>query len=374
MSEQTTVFPSHKEYLQTRFFSSLDGLRFLCIAAVLWHHSPMMHLDWPLATRGFLGVDMFFVLSGFLIVTLLLREHDKFGKISLKDFYVRRSLRIFPIYFLFIFGAFAVAPFLSDSSSLKEAVSANWLYLVTFTINYADESKGIFSHLWSLSVEEQFYFVWPFLEWKGRRWIRPLIGLILFTCILRDAGILTSMAPLVNASPFSRSLAWGVALAHCLHSEKGYNIVARCFGRRWACLFVGFVLVVVLAQPGSREPWKAIVTSGLLACFVASIVVQPNHLLAPFFRFSPIAYTGTISYGVYLYHVPVLVAVEKVCGKIGVGIWSLSFTFLYFAALFILSAISFEFFEKPILSQRKWFARTEMGRDLDESSESETAV
>jgi peptidoglycan/LPS O-acetylase OafA/YrhL len=191
---------------------------------------------------------------------------------------------------------------------------------------------------------------------------------------LRDTGILSTAAPLINASPFSRSLAWGVALAHLLHSEKGYNFTVRFLGSRWASLITGLLLVTILMQPGIREGWKAISTSALLACFVASIVVQPNHILSPFFRYSPVAYLGTISYGIYLYHMPVVVAVEMLCRKIGIDLWGLSFTALYLGSLTILSAVSFEYFEKPILSQRKRFTRMTMGRILDKVPKSETGT
>ncbi len=89
-------------YLRRRHFGSLDGLRALCIGAVLWHHSPLMDPASPvqLLTRGFTGVDMFFVLSGFLITTLLLREEQATGRISLSAFYWRRALRILPGYLL----------------------------------------------------------------------------------------------------------------------------------------------------------------------------------------------------------------------------------------------------------------------------------
>ena len=93
---------AHDRYLGTRTFASLNGVRGLCILAVLWHHAGG-GLHAQLFERGFLGVDMFFVLSGFLIVTLLLRERDRTGGISLKNFYARRTLRIFPIYYLVLF-------------------------------------------------------------------------------------------------------------------------------------------------------------------------------------------------------------------------------------------------------------------------------
>src|SRR5262245_42024739 len=89
----------YDEFRSRKTFASLDGIRCLSIVAVIWHHS-VVGVPWlPGTERGFLGVDMFFVLSGFLIVTLLLRERDKTGAISMREFYARRALRIFPPYY-----------------------------------------------------------------------------------------------------------------------------------------------------------------------------------------------------------------------------------------------------------------------------------
>src|SRR5215831_19037330 len=94
-----TLDDARKSYLQTRTFGSLDGLRALAILGVIWHHSASALPGWPITARGFLGVDLFFVISGFLIVTLLLRERRRTATISLRKFYVRRFLRIFPPYY-----------------------------------------------------------------------------------------------------------------------------------------------------------------------------------------------------------------------------------------------------------------------------------
>src|SRR5260221_295593 len=91
--------PKHAGYLAIRTFGSLDGLRALSILAVVWHHTQEGFHFLPIAYRGFLGVDLFFMISGFLIVTLLLRERRRTGTISVKKFYIRRFLRIFPPYY-----------------------------------------------------------------------------------------------------------------------------------------------------------------------------------------------------------------------------------------------------------------------------------
>jgi peptidoglycan/LPS O-acetylase OafA/YrhL len=95
---------AYETFRRTKTFGSLDGVRASCIFAVLWHHSPHPPTAVPILGMGFLGVDMFFVVSGLLIVTVRLRERARAGSISLKNFYARRTLRIFPIYYMVVFG------------------------------------------------------------------------------------------------------------------------------------------------------------------------------------------------------------------------------------------------------------------------------
>src|ERR1700733_1134905 len=99
----------YSAYLATRTFASLDGLRALAVLGVLWYHTTEDLPPWPALRRGFLGVDFFFIISGFLIVTLLLRERRSSGTISLRNFYTRRSLRIFPAYWTMLLFVACVA-------------------------------------------------------------------------------------------------------------------------------------------------------------------------------------------------------------------------------------------------------------------------
>jgi peptidoglycan/LPS O-acetylase OafA/YrhL len=92
-----TVSQHYQQFRETKYFASLDGLRAISILAVIWYHVPELR---PIWLTGFLGVHLFFVISGFLITTILLREKEQFGRISLRNFYVRRTLRIFPAYYL----------------------------------------------------------------------------------------------------------------------------------------------------------------------------------------------------------------------------------------------------------------------------------
>lgn len=148
-----------------RRIPSLDGLRALSIGLVIFSH--LLGTDgFPLGERalgsagdlGYLGVRVFFVISGFLITSLLLREQDETGSISLTGFYARRAFRIFPAFYAFIL-AMAIA----DALGALQLASRDTVHALTYTMNYHYVRSWELGHLWSLSIEEQFYLIWPAL-------------------------------------------------------------------------------------------------------------------------------------------------------------------------------------------------------------------
>lgn len=138
---------------------ALDGLRALAVIAVLCYHG-----NWYGVVGGFVGVDLFFVLSGFLITRLLVDEHQRRGGISLKNFYIRRALRLLPAVFAMVAAVWVFAAVL-DAPQLEDDLGSRSFWALSYVANWHDvvteTHGGPFSHLWSLSVEEQFYVVWP---------------------------------------------------------------------------------------------------------------------------------------------------------------------------------------------------------------------
>ena len=151
-----TASQAHRAYLERTRFGALDGLRALAILAVLIHHSALAQ-EGGAWSRGFLGVDLFFVISGFLITTLLLRERDRAGAISLRGFYWRRALRILPLYYLVV--TLAGIYFVIGRGHL-EALQI-WPAYYLFFANFLTEHIPTLYPTWSLSMEEQFYLIWP---------------------------------------------------------------------------------------------------------------------------------------------------------------------------------------------------------------------
>jgi peptidoglycan/LPS O-acetylase OafA/YrhL len=157
----------YARFAGTKTFGSLDGLRAIAILAVVWHHTADAIPGWTITGRGFLGVDLFFTISGFLIVTLLLRERRRTGTISLRNFYIRRFLRIFPAYYLMLAVVGAMA-FLKPAGASSELVRRELLPAILF-LSDLTPMHSIIAITWSLSVEEQFYLFIPTAEKYARR-------------------------------------------------------------------------------------------------------------------------------------------------------------------------------------------------------------
>lgn len=348
---------SHDTYQKTRHFGSLDGLRFICIGAVLWHHSAARLVTGEgksLLSRGFTGVDFFFVISGFLITTLLLRERARTGRISLRGFYWRRILRIIPIYFLVVTAVCCYFVLAKGRTDLLDVVPFYYLFLS----NYLTTHVPNLSITWSLSVEEQYYVLWPLLLVLVRpRWILPLLAVLIalnlaaITGALRPLGIVPiTFGPAVfkmfNAT-FTPILL-GSAAAVMLHRKASFDVLARLLGGRWAPLPL-FVLVLALLYllPGDLRGWPNLLVHLAMTATLISIIIREDHIARPVLQFAPIARIGQISYGIYLYHMIALFIVQKA------GImapWSQSVT--YCLVSIAMAELSFRTFEAYFMSLR----------------------
>jgi peptidoglycan/LPS O-acetylase OafA/YrhL len=368
-----TVPTPHENFLQTRVFGSLDGLRALC---ALWVVKG--HIEWNTGIRIFdtpgLGVEMFFVISGFLIVTLLLRERQKTGSIKLRNFYMRRILRIFPIYYVSILLVLSATLFLAleHRPGALRFYGPAFIVLLTYTQNIIPVSLGSFHPCWSLAIEEQFYLGWPTIEKSvstSTRWL-ILLGIILISelvsfgifnrAIVRlygDPQAITMPLFLVTFAP----LAFGVCLAHFLHDPRTYRLAFRALGYRWAPLFwIGILALVFRFTPADATGWSRLAVHSTLALLLGSLVIREDHFAASFFRFSVLARIGAISYGLYLYHQWIIDYVgrllDRLVQRLGAPPMSSFSRLMAIGTLCIIVAdLSFRFFEEPILRLRSRF-------------------
>jgi peptidoglycan/LPS O-acetylase OafA/YrhL len=262
--------------------------------------------------RGYLGVDMFFVLSGFLIVTLLLREQDRTHTISIGRFYARRALRIFPPYYLLLFLLAILYTFVSKGTPLSKAFFEALPYNLTYTSNWI-VMDGMIRIFWSLATEEQFYLVWPFVQkYCGRKMIFGLLAFIigvsqLMNYRLIDAdfrqvfgvGYLDLNILQVTFTP----IALGALLANLMHRQEGYRLVYILTGYTGASVIWFVLLIATMNIPAADIGGTLRLTIQLvMTVFLASCVVREDHLLRPLLTLWPIRKLGVISYGVYLYH------------------------------------------------------------------------
>jgi len=350
-------------YRGTRIFGALDGLRCLSILAVVWHHTRTGSVAWlPATANGFLGVDLFFVISGFLIPTLILRERDRTGELSLRGFYARRSLRIFPPYYGLLLAFTLVLATVGRDARMAAPFFAELPFYLTYTSNWI-ETSTMLGISWSLAAEEQFYLVWPPIERFARRLALPILGVFivvnqlvtfrLVDGVLERLGLHFDDLQMLQAT-FTPILL-GVAVAHALHAPASYARVRRALGHPIAPVVLLVLLFALCNIPGSLTGWPRLSIQLTMAALVAACVVREDHALMPLLRLRPIVYVGTISYGMYLYHLIALHPVDLLLRRAGLEVPGLRF--LACALLTIaIAGLSYRFFERPFLRLKERFA------------------
>jgi peptidoglycan/LPS O-acetylase OafA/YrhL len=294
---------------------SLDGIRAISILLVLYGHlSGTRHFPVTNATYGqwfgdvaHLGVYVFFVISGFLITSLLMSERESTGTISLKQFYLRRVLRIFPAFY-----AFVLVLAIAATWGAVQLTGRDFAYALTFSFNYSPDHPWLLGHLWSLSIEEQFYLLWPlmFVFMRARHALIVAITTVFASALLRaairawviHAGPQVLISKMTIFPAMCDYLAAGCALAMLRPWLLTQGWYLRLTSSRWLLLMVPVVLainrvggdplVILLGSP---------VTNVCLAVLIESSTRHANSLAGRFLNWKPIAFIGTLSYSLYLW-------------------------------------------------------------------------
>lgn len=347
----------YRAYLSRAHFGDLDGLRFICIAMVLWHHcNPMLNSGVQLATRGFMGVDFFFVLSGFLITTLLLREVRRTGTFSLVDFYRRRALRILPPYYLLVTAVCGYYLLVKGESQLAPLVPAYYLFLS----NFLTEHVSVLGITWSLSVEEQYYAVWPLLlALLPGRAVVPVLLVLIAGNVAVGLGLVpierVAIPPLLLHMPTATyaPILMGSLAALMLDRPRGYSALSALVGWRGAAAVLLALLVVCLqATPADVNGWPNLLLHSLMTLALISLVVRPRTELSGILRWRPVARFGQVSYGIYLYHLIGLHVAEALLSRLGTD--SRWFVLILYALLsWVIAEISFRLYERRFLALRR---------------------
>ncbi|MEV4315649.1 acyltransferase [Actinocrispum sp. NPDC049592] len=341
---------------------ALDGLRGVAILGVLLFHSGLL-------PGGFLGVDLFFALSGYLITELLLREIAATGAVSLTAFWGRRIRRLLPALATTLAGV-SIAVWAIGTPDLVRTTLADapWVQLNVVNWHLLAESAGywdrfgsarVFEHLWSIAVEEQFYLVWPVLLAVVARCGRRVDSRTGVIAALVSLGSLVLMIMLVSPADPTRvytgtdTRAFSLLLGAMIATRPARVALARVVGRHAgvvvALLAFGLGMAWLLAD-GVNSAW--LFTGGLFAHSLASALLiglcvrAPSTVVAKVLAWQPIRWVGLISYSLYLWHWPVFVLLPPRDGWLqAAAAWTVSIG---------VAALSKYLIEDPIRFRARW--------------------
>ena len=300
---------------------TLSGLRAIAVFLVIFYHCGF---EW---VPGGLGVLMFFVISGFLITWLLLKENSRRGTVSLRRFYARRALRIGPAFYAYALLTLVLLKVLHKPIPWPSAVAA-LLYVENYMQAwYGDPGTG-FSHTWSLAIEEQFYLLWPLLFLTIRTRLALLIrvpaAIIVTVWIYRAVlkfGLHVWQGYFYEAFDTRLDhLLIGCLLAVLLYSARDHRVWQLLCGRLWlAGVTVGLLVVSVMAENQYKDVYRDsvgfIVNPLLCAVLIPQLISLRDSWLVRWLEWPPVRYLGTISYSLYLYQQLVLTPVAKMLGR-----------------------------------------------------------
>ncbi|MGK9485071.1 acyltransferase family protein [Bacillus cereus group sp. MYBK29-1] len=348
----------------SRYMVGLDSLRGLAILGVILYH---INFNWM--PGGFLGVTVFFVLSGYLITDILAMEWKRNKRIDLKKFWLSRARRLLPgmlvmlvitLAWITIFHSSLLEKMRGDSLAALFYVS-NWWYIY-HKLSYFDNFNQIspLNHFWSLAVEEQFYVVWPFIISLGLYYIKKQSRMILLICLGAFASALAMAIlyePGVDPSRIyygtdtrAFSLLIGAVLALVWPSNRLANkIIPKA--RFILDVVGGIALIIILVMFWKTNQYDPFLYKGgmvLLSIATALLVANlahPASRIAQFLRFRPLRWVGVRSYGIYLWHYPILTLTTP---KVNAGDFSIIRAILQFLLIILIAQISWKFIEKPI--------------------------
>ncbi len=329
---------------------------------------------------GKLGVDLFFVLSGFLITYLLLHEKGRLGRINTRDFYIRRILRIWPLYFLIVLLAFFIFPqipfFVAPNNEISFMQHRVYERLSLFLVVLPNlgfilyDAPYLAAQTWSIGVEEQFYYLWPWIV-KDFSWKRLLITVLIFT--LATVGVFyfyyhwvgntnyANNVPEIVRFFFSQfrilTLMTGGACAMLVYFNKD-KILTVLF-RREVQWLVYSTLVILLAVGFHPKGFNLEFYGLFFGYFILNLSSNPRSVVNLEYRW--ISYLGKISYGIYIYQTAFIVcSVHLIRWVFGQNLPSWQFNLLLYPLAILLtvgiSALSYQYFEKPFLRFKERFS------------------
>jgi peptidoglycan/LPS O-acetylase OafA/YrhL len=366
--------PPSRGAAKVPYLAGLDGMRALAVLGVMLYHAEI-----PWMRGGFLGVDVFFVISGYLITLLLVSEHQRTHRIDAKQFWMRRARRLLPALYALLFGVtvICVVWVREDLAKLKGQLVAALTYTTNWYLIFTKESyfdhlgrPPLLQHLWSLAVEEQFYLLWPILLAVLLKVLRRRVDLLAIVLAVMVLASTIWMAVLYDAADPSRAyygtdtrasaLLLGALLAlfwrpgHLSRGEVGER------GGRVDLIALGGLGLLVLfaiyaSATGSFLYYGGFLVAGLATLTVIAATAHPRSHLAKALGVRPLRWIGLRSYAIYLWHWPVFCLTRP-----GIDVsWTTTQAFyVRFGLTFALAEASYRYIELPFRAGaiRKWMA------------------
>jgi len=352
------------------YFTRLDSLRFLAFFLVFWQHSfahsfyNLTNIEWlnqiikDLNVSGGKGVHIFFVISGFLITFLLMKEEEAKGKINIGAFYVRRVLRIWPLYYLVLISGMFILPNLFNTFRFEGSIPMNLLFMNNFDMHDDFANVGV---AWSVAIEEQFYLFWPVIFYfvpKKKNLFVLCLSIFLFS------SFFIFLNP--NTSYFHTFGNLNYLMMGCMGAIYYYQNEARVnahLSTSPKLIFLAIILAVLLVI--SKGFIKGIPSLNLLPIFLLPMLylyfviyaVDSKDKAKP----SRISALGKYTYGMYLYHPTILIFMRMAFDRLHLDylglFWiNMLLSILSLIVTIIFSQLSYELFEKKILKYKSKFS------------------
>ncbi|MGF9908729.1 acyltransferase family protein [Brevibacillus porteri] len=357
--------PEPLKGVSSRYMAGIDGLRALAVLAVIIYH---LNYDW--APGGLLGVGIFFVLSGYLITDLLIAEWNRNGRLDMKDFWLRRARRLLPALFLMLFVVMAGVAIFSPAQleTIRGDVGAAVLYVSNWWLVFHDVSyfekfgpPSPLGHLWSLAVEEQFYVIWPLVLALGLHFLKrrgPIMIITLALAALSAIYMAVLYEPGLDPSRVYYGtdtrvfgLLIGAALAMMWPSRLLTTNISQ--KARITLDLSGFLsLGILLYSIWNTNQYDdylyegGLVLLSVVSAVLVAVLAHPASSLAKWMGCTPLRWIGVRSYGIYLWHYPVIVWTNPFLAE---REWmAVPGAVLQLLASILLAALSFKYLEEPI--------------------------
>ncbi len=374
-----------------RYYPELDGLRALAVLLVLWWHSSQWAYNispaigklsisyFKVSVFGACGVSLFFVLSGFLITGILMDTAK--DKNCLKNFYIRRSLRIFPLYYLSLIIFTILSLLIYSDFNYNDHIYSYIFYVQNLTglfwgeSSFRDKSWIFFDHFWSLAVEEQFYLIWPaFFLWAYNRLnfyklFLVFTGFIIMSVAIRYYLTMHGVWKYAHINSFARAdaLIMGALVVYTMKMNKEFFVFFKKISDFIMPLFPIILIISILYLTRSGPLFTVyaqyIISLGSIFSFFLIIYVinvsADRNLFQRVLCSAVMKYLSRVSYGFYIFHIPVLTILQYCLQEYtSMGYWPYHAILFFVGGIItlVIASISYRYFEKPILSLKDRYA------------------